>query len=826
MAEGGATVANAFVQIMPSMDGATGSITQAIMPELSAAGKTGGASFGANLLGGVKGKLVGAGAAIVGALSVKTIASGLMNIGQEFDTMTDTIVVGTGASGDALEELRKSAISIATEVPASFEGAGDVVQDLNTRMGMTGKDLEDTGKRVIATGKLIGESVDVSKLTGSLNAFNIANDEAAGKMDYLFSVSQATGIGFNDLTGILEANAPALQNLGFSFEQSANMAGLLDKAGMDASGTMSKMSKALLNLAEPGQTAEDAFNDVINEMQGYIEAGDTAAALDVASKVFGTKGAAQFVGALQSGAFSLDDIRDSALGAGEGILGTMDATASWPEKWEVLQNKAKAALEPLSGALMTGATEAMDVLGDALGNIDPSTMQELGETLGQGLADGVQVVMDFGKFCVDNFPTIATVVGAAAGSFGAFKAAMAISEVVGGFSAALGVATGAEDALAVSQGALNTVMKANPIIMIVSILGGLVAALITAYNTNEDFRNIVNAAWEAVWGVIEPIVTAIGEGLNTLGEWFGGLGESIGQWAEDVGNWWAGVGESATEFGENLQNTFGEAWDTVTTATSEAWEAASGFLGEKWEGLKSTAAEAFGNIRDTVSNELQTAQAVGSEAGSALTSLLQGDWESAKNHAANAYETIKNDITGKLDSAKGVAVSVADQIGSALGFPGLGATVSGVFDAAKRAIEDPIGTARDFIHNAIETIKGFFSFQIQWPHIPLPHFGINPPGWQIGDLLKGSIPSLSIQWYAQGGIVDNAQLFVAGEAGREAVVPLTQPALAPFAQAVAAQIKGVGRGETKIEQTYNIYANDPQKVAAVVAANQRRSLCY
>ena len=825
MAESGGTVANAFVQIMPSMYGATGSITQAIMPEVSAAGTSGGAAFGANLLDGVKGKLMGAGAAIVGALGVKTIASGLMSIGEEFDSMTDTIIVGTGASGEALDALCDSAKNIATQVPASFEDAGDVVQDLNTRMGMTGKDLEETGKRVIATGKLIGESVDVSKLTGSFNAFGVANEDAAAKMDYLFGVSQATGIGFNDLTGILETNAPALQNLGFSFEQSANMAGLLDKAGMDASGTMSKMSKALLNLAEPGQSAQEAFQDVIGEMQGYIDKGDTAAALDVASKVFGTKGAAQFVGALQSGAFSLENITNAALGAGDGIMGTMEATADWPEKWEILQNKAKAALEPLAGALMTGATEAMDLLGDALGAIDPSTIEELGQTLGSGLADGVQMVLDFSSFIIDNWPTIATTVAAVTGGFVAFKAALMVSEAVGALSAALGIAAGAEDAMAVSQGVLNTVMNANPIVLIVTLLGGLVAALVVAYNSSEEFRDIVDGAWQTVWGVIEPIVTAIGEGLSSLGEWFGGLGESIGQWAEDVGNWWTGVGEAASDFGQNVQETIGGAWDTVTTKTGEAWEAASSFLSEKWEGLKTSASDAWSYISSQVTDNLNTAKEVGSESGAALTSLLSGDWESAKTHAANAYETIKNDITGKLDSAKGTAVSIADQIGDKLGFPGLGEKVGGVFDAAKAAIEDPIGTARDFISGAIEKIKGFFNFKITWPHIPLPRFGINPPGWQIGDLLKGSIPSLSVRFYAQGGIIDKPTLGVVGEAGMEAVVPLTQPALKPFAQAVAAQIQGRRGGDTNVNQTFNVYANDPAKVAAVVAADQRRSLC-
>ena len=899
MAESGGTVANAFVQIMPSMDGATGSITQAIMPEVSAAGTSGGAAFGANLLDGVKGKLMGAGAAIVGALGVKTIASGLMSIGEEFDSMTDTIIVGTGASGEALDALCDSAKNIATQVPASFEDAGDVVQDLNTRMGMTGKDLEETGKRVIATGKLIGESVDVSKLTGSFNAFGVANEDAAAKMDYLFGVSQATGIGFNDLTGILETNAPALQNLGFSFEQSANMAGLLDKAGMDASGTMSKMSKALLNLAEPGQSAQEAFQDVIGEMQGYIDKGDTAAALDVASKVFGTKGAAQFVGALQSGAFSLEDITNAALGAGDGIMGTMEATADWPEKWEILQNKAKEALEPLAGALMTGATEAMDLLGDALGAIDPSTIEELGQTLGSGLADGVQMVLDFSSFVidnwpvaagavetvttalqpltqpimdaaaegasllgdalgsidpksieelagtlgdgfstgvgylhdfatliVDNWPTVTTIIGGVAGGLVAVKGAMAISDAVGAFQAAMEGATGATSLMEGAQALLNNTLKANPIVAIVGVIAGLVSALVVAYNTNEDFRNVVNDAWQSVWGVIEPIVTFIGDGLSSLGEWFGGLGESIGQWAEDTGNWWSGVGESASEFGQNVQDAIGGAWDTVTTKTGEAWEAASGFLSEKWEGLKTSASDAWSYISSQVTDNLNTAKEVGSESGAALTSLLSGDWESAKTHAANVYETIKNDITGKLDSAKGTAVSIADQIGDKLGFPGLGEKVGGVFDAAKAAIEDPIGTARDFISGAIEKIKGFFNFKITWPHIPLPHFGINPPGWQIGDLLKGSIPSLSVQFYAQGGIIDKPTLGVVGEAGMEAVVPLTQPALKPFAQAVAAQIQGRrGGGDTNVNQTFNVYANDPAKVAAVVAADQRRSLC-
>ena len=159
------------------------------------------------------------------------------------------------------------------------------------------------------------------------------------------------------------------------------MAGLLDRAGMDASGMMGKMSKALVSLAQPGETAAEAYQRVLSEMEGYIEAGDEAAAMDLATELFGTRGAAQFVGAVQSGALAMDDLRDASLGAGEGIMGTYEATASWPEKWELLKNKAKEFLEPLAGALMDGLGMALDKLNEVMDSIDPSTLEGVASTL-------------------------------------------------------------------------------------------------------------------------------------------------------------------------------------------------------------------------------------------------------------------------------------------------------------------------------------------------------------------------------------------------------------------------------------------------------------
>ena len=404
MAEG-VTVANAFVQIMPSAQGAKESITSSILPAAEEAGSSAGDSIGSAIvgkLGKLSGPLMAVGGTILGAIGVSKIAGALMDIGGEFDAMRDTIIIGTGASGEALESLVGSAESIATTVPISFEEAGNIVQDVNTRMGLVGDDLENVGNRIAALGELTGKAINMDALTGSLNAFGVSGEDASAKMDYLFGVTQNTGIGFDKLTGILETNAPALQALGFSMEQSANMAGLLDKAGLDASGTMGKMGKALVELAKPGESADAAFQRVVGSIEDYVAQGDEAAALDLASTVFGTKGASQFVAAVKSGSVSLDALTDSALGAGEGIMGTMEATMDWPERWELIQNKSKEALAPLGGALMDAASQGAEALSAAIDQIDPAIFAELGEILGTVLSGAVDVLSGALTFLVNH----------------------------------------------------------------------------------------------------------------------------------------------------------------------------------------------------------------------------------------------------------------------------------------------------------------------------------------------------------------------------------------------------------------------------------------
>lgn len=120
-------------------------------------------------------------------------------------------------------------------------------------------------------------------------------------------------------------------------------------------------------------------------------------------------------------------------------------------------------------------------------------------------------------------------------------------------------------------------------------------------------------------------------------------------------------------------------------------------------------------------------------------------------------------VKAKLAALKAWFISVWNAIKSA--------TIK-AFNAVKNAMLAPIRNAVTIIRALIDKIKKFFRFKVSLPHIKLPHFAISPKGWELGDLLKGSIPSLGIRWYAKGGIFDSPSVIGVGEAGPEAVVPI------------------------------------------------------
>ena len=153
-------------------------------------------------------------------------------------------------------------------------------------------------------------------------------------------------------------------------------------------------------------------------------------------------------------------------------------------------------------------------------------------------------------------------------------------------------------------------------------------------------------------------------------------------------------------------------------------------------------------------------------------SMVDSAFNSVKSAVGSAASFVKANIIDNIVGAVNTGVRKFEEFKNKAGQ---------VFSQARNAITSPMQSAANFIKGIVESIKGFFNFKISWPHIPLPHFNIQPNGWNVGDLLKGKIPSLGIKWFANAmnspmvlenptifGAM-NGQMLGAGEAGAEVV---------------------------------------------------------
>lgn len=174
-------------------------------------------------------------------------------------------------------------------------------------------------------------------------------------------------------------------------------------------------------------------------------------------------------------------------------------------------------------------------------------------------------------------------------------------------------------------------------------------------------------------------------------------------------------------------------WDQIKEAVANAWE----FIKEKTVQAKEAIVNKFNEIKEGITNKVNT----------------------IKEKVTSVFTNIKDGMRNKINEAKSAVLNI--------------------FDGIKTGISNKITAAKEKVKSVIDAIRGFFNFEFKWPKVPLPHFGIKPSGWKVGDLLKGVIPKLSIKWNARGGIFDKPTLMGyggtlqgLGEDGAEAIVPL------------------------------------------------------
>lgn len=593
----------------------------------------------------------GIGAAFVGGAVVAGKA--LFDIGSTWDEVKDGIRVGTGAAGEALEDLVDSAKNVAGAIPVAIEEIGPAIADVNTRMGLTGETLETVAAQYLEAGRILGETVDINKTSAAFGVFKVEGEAVEGAMDSLFQVSQATGVGMNDLADRVAKAGPALSNLGFGFEDAIALTGSLDKAGIDASATFASMQKGLVTLAQSGEEPAQAFNRIVGEVQGFVDTGETAAALDLASQVFGTRGAAQFVGALQSGTLGVEDLMSATGATTDTILGLGQETADAAEKWQLLKNKALVALEPIGSAVFDGVGAALDWLTTTLDGVD-------WEPFKAGLEAGAEALGKIG-------PLIETV-----GAWITGTLVPAVADVVATFRTywdeAVAIVTdfvaqvqaGIEPLMPTIEGIFTTIGEIVTVAM--ELVGTIVAKATEAIRNaweiiGPPIVGFVTTTWGAIVGVIEPAINLIKSVLKTVlaaikGDWSGAWNgiKSIGE------NAWAlikGIVRGAIDV---VKSTISGVLDAIKGLWSRGWDNVKTTLSGAWDGIKRATSEGIAKVKDyfvKLPGQITGALAgVGSKLYNIGADMLRGLINGIKSMGSRVTGAIGGIVTDGLNWAK------------------------------------------------------------------------------------------------------------------------------------------------------------------------------
>lgn len=464
------------------------------------------------------------------------------------------------------------------------------------------------------------------------------------------------------------------------------------------------------------------------------------------------------------------------------------------------------AIRPKLESIGAKATEVFSTLAGYLGSAFEAVQPALSWIIGVAIPTAVGVVLDL----VDAFGSAVLValdfkevLVAAAAVYGAFKAGKALQSMIQGFQQAkvtlalfkattqganiaqaafngtltigetltalfTGQVTLAQlaqagwatvtGAVTKAFGALNAVLMANPIVLIVTAIAAVIAILVVLYTKCEGFRNFVNSVASAIVGFVKNAASAIAGFFKNL-------------WATIQGIWSAVSGWFKSKVIDPLVNFF---------APIVQW--ISGFFQGCWIIIQAVWAAVSGwfktNVIDPVVNFFAPIPGIIGGFFSGLWTSIQSIWATVSGwFNLNVIQPLVNFFAPIVESIGGFFANLWASICSiwqAAGtwfsenvttpinnaFQAIGDFVKGIFNGL-------IGLVEGMINRIIGAVNGFiggFNDVVGWG---ASFIGVDWEG-------LATIPEVSLPRLAKGGIVDSPTILEAGEAGTEAIVPLSE----------------------------------------------------
>ncbi len=247
--------------------------------------------------------------------------------------------------------------------------------------------------------------------------------------------------------------------------------------------------------------------------------------------------------------------------------------------------------------------------------------------------------------------TVTVAASAVAGlttAFVAYKAAMAIADII----TAVQKAT---EGLTAAQVALNIAMDSNPVGIVVAVLGALVGAIGAAYAANEQFREAWNSAWNSIKDGFSVVADFILDKLNRIMGVANGVANAIaaiGRGENPVTAYNEGYSQTRQQYKDQPYNDFINKRSKKINSGDYVWDENDGWVKKGTENNYNSNGSSKGGSSIVTSPSSSSGKSTGTKTETVIASVSHTDTTTAQN-ALGAVTTSVETLQEKVKDAVG-----------------------------------------------------------------------------------------------------------------------------------------------------------------------------